>query len=71
MLFIETSIIFVTYSQTMIEYFTPIYSDEVAEFLDTLEEKARKKIIYNIDKAKLTLDPELIKNWILTFGSLA
>ncbi len=55
----------------MIEYFTPIYSDEVAEFLDTLEEKARKKIIYNIDKAKLTLDPELIKNWILTFGSLA
>ena len=45
----------------MIEYFTPIYSDEVVEFLDTLEEKARKKIIYNIDKAKLTLDPELLK----------
>jgi len=45
----------------MVEYFTPIYSDEVEEFLDTLEEKTRKKIIYNIDKAKMTLDPELFK----------
>ena len=45
----------------MVKYFTPIYSDEVEEFLDSLEEKARKKIIYNIDKAKMTLDPELFK----------
>lgn len=45
----------------MIEYFEPIYSDEVEEFLDSLEEKTRKKIIYNIDKSKLTLDPELFK----------
>ena len=45
----------------MIEYFKIIYSDEVEEFLDLLEDKARKKIIYNIDKAKLTLDPELFK----------
>jgi hypothetical protein len=45
----------------MVQYFTPIYSDEVEEFLDSLEEKARKKIIYNIDKAKMTLDPELFK----------
>lgn len=45
----------------MVEYFKPIYSDEVEEFLDSLEDKARKKIIYNIDKAKITLDPELFK----------
>jgi|SRR3989304_8086666 len=45
----------------MVEYFKIIYSDEVEEFLDSLEDKARKKIIYNIDKAKITLDPELFK----------
>ena len=45
----------------MTEYFKPIYSDEVEEFLDSIEDKARKKIIYNIDKAKITLNPELFK----------
>ena len=43
------------------EYFKIIYSDEVEEFLDSLADKARRKIIYNIDKAKLTQDPELLK----------
>ena len=45
----------------MVEYFKTIYSDEVEEFLDSLEVKARNKIVYNVDKAKLTLDPELFK----------
>lgn len=43
------------------QYWKNIYSDEVEEFLDSLEVKARKKIIYNVDKAKLTLYPELFK----------
>ena len=45
----------------MTEYFKTIYSDEVEEFLDSLEDKARRKIIYNVDKAKLIQDPELFK----------
>jgi len=45
----------------MIGYFKTIYSDEVEEFLDSLDDKARMKIIYNVDKAKLTQDPELFK----------
>ena len=45
----------------MVEYFKTIYSDEVEEFLDSLDDKARRKIIYNVDKAKLTHDPELFK----------
>jgi len=31
------------------------------EFLDEVEPDAAKKIIYNIDKASYTLDPELLK----------
>ena len=45
----------------MIEYFNTIYSDEVEEFLDSLDDKIRMKIIYNIDKARLTQDSELFK----------
>ena len=45
----------------MTEYFKTIYSDEVEKFLDSLDDKARRKIIYNIDKAKLTQDPGLFK----------
>lgn len=45
----------------MIEYFNVIYSDEIESFLEHLDEKARKKIIYNIDKARFTLDPRLFK----------
>ena len=45
----------------MTEYFKIIYSDEVEEFLDSLEDKAQRKIIYNVDKAKLIQDPELFK----------
>lgn len=45
----------------MVEYFKVIYSDEVEAFLDSLDNKVRMKIIYNIDKARLNLDPELFK----------
>lgn len=45
----------------MINYFNVIYSDEVEEFLGSLENKIRLKIIYNIDKARVNLDPELFK----------
>lgn len=45
----------------MVEYFNVIYSDEVEEFFDSLECKARMKIIYNIDKARFNRDPELFK----------
>ncbi|MFC2138752.1 type II toxin-antitoxin system RelE/ParE family toxin [Bacteroidota bacterium] len=45
----------------MIEYFRVIYSNEVDKFFDTLDDKSREKIIYNIDKAKFTLDPKLFK----------
>jgi phage-related protein len=34
---------------------------EVRDFLYTLEEKAKDKILYNIDKAKYANDPELFK----------
>jgi len=42
-------------------YFDVLYSPEVERFLDQLNDKARKKIVYNIDKAKFTLDPRLFK----------
>ena len=45
----------------MVEYFKILYSDEVEFFLDKLDDKARGKIIYNIDKARITLDPRLFK----------
>lgn len=45
----------------MMEYFKIIYSDEIEKFLDSLDDKERKKIIYNVDKAKLTKDPEFFK----------
>ena len=34
---------------------------EVWDFLDTLDEKLKDKILYNIDKAKYVNDPELFK----------
>jgi phage-related protein len=35
--------------------------EEVWEFLDTLDEKAKEKIFYNIDKSKYVNDSELFK----------
>lgn len=45
----------------MREYFEVLLSDEVEAFLDKIDEKARDKIIYNIDKAKYSLDPKFFK----------
>lgn len=45
----------------MIEKFKVIFLKEAREFLLTLDEKSRDKIIFNIDKAKLKNDKELFK----------
>lgn len=45
----------------MIERFKIEVLEEAAEFLDSLDEKARDKVIYNIHKARYTNDKELFK----------
>ena len=45
----------------MTEKFKVQFLEEAAEFLDSLNEKAREKIIYNIRKAQVTNDKELFK----------
>ena len=41
--------------------FRVIYSDEVLSFLKTLNGKARKKILFNINKSKYVIDETLFK----------
>ena len=45
----------------MEEKFEVQFLQEVFDFLDELEEKARDKILFNIDKAKITTDNEVFK----------
>ncbi|MFA5973485.1 MAG: type II toxin-antitoxin system RelE/ParE family toxin [Lentimicrobiaceae bacterium] len=45
----------------MTEKFQVQFLEEAAEFLDSLDEKARDKVIYNIQKARLSDDKELFK----------
>ena len=45
----------------MTEKFQVQFLEEAAEFLDSLEEKARDKIIYNIQKARFSNDNDLFK----------
>jgi len=45
----------------MKQKFNVILLGEVWELLDTIDEKSRNKILYNIDKAKYVNDPELFK----------
>jgi len=45
----------------MKQKFNVILLGEVWDFLDTLDEKSKEKILYNIDKAKFVNDPELFK----------
>jgi len=45
----------------MIERFEVIFLAEAIEFIESLEEKARKKIFYNIDKARFLNDPKLFE----------
>jgi hypothetical protein len=45
----------------MKQKFDIILLEEVWEFFDTLDEKVKGKIIYNIDKSKYVNNPELFK----------
>jgi len=45
----------------MIEKFQVQFLEEAAKFLDSLEEKARVKVYYNIKKAQVINDKELFK----------
>ena len=45
----------------MAEKFQVQFLEDAAEFLDNLEEKARDKVIYNIQKARLSNEKELFK----------
>lgn len=41
--------------------FEVIFLEEAIEFIENLDDKTRKKIFFNIDKAKLINDPRLFK----------
>ena len=45
----------------MIEYFVVVLSVEVKSFLNRIDENAKLKILYNLEKARFTLDPKLFK----------
>lgn len=45
----------------MIPKFDVIFLEQAIEFMENLDNKTRKKIFYNIDKAKLVNDPKLFK----------
>jgi len=45
----------------MLVRFNVIFLEEAIEFISKLELKARRKIFYNIDKAKLLNDPKLFE----------
>jgi phage-related protein len=45
----------------MTEKFQVQFLEEAVEFLKSLDEKAREKVIYNIQKARLSNDKELFK----------
>lgn len=41
----------------MIEHFNVVFLEEVEIFLASLNVKERNKIVFNIDKARIMLDP--------------
>lgn len=45
----------------MKEKFKVEFLPEAVEFMETLDQKSQQKIYYNIKKAQLTNDPELLK----------
>ncbi len=45
----------------MKQRFKVLLLEDVWEFLDTLEEKSKEKILYNIDKSRYANDSELFK----------
>ena len=46
--------------------FSVIYSEEVISFLNTLPEKARAKVMFNVAKARYNQDPKLFKKLVGT-----
>lgn len=46
--------------------FSVIYSEEVIGFLNTLPEKARAKVMFNVGKARYNQDPKLFKKLVGT-----
>jgi len=66
--YLETFISFV--KTICLQYFQTRFLDEAEKFLASLEIKAARKIIYNIDLAEHTNDPRLFKNYKMIFGSL-
>lgn len=49
----------------MKERFKVEFLEEVFDFLDALDEKARKKVLFNIDRAKVKTDNTLFKKLTL------
>ena len=45
----------------MLRYFETIFLEEADEFLEGLDRKSASKVIYNIDLAEQTNDPQLLK----------
>ena len=45
----------------MKEKFDVLFLDQAIDFIESLDSKSKKKIIYNIDKAKYVNDPKLFK----------
>jgi phage-related protein len=45
----------------MVKNFEVVFLEQALVFLESLDLKTRQKIYYNIDKAKLGLDPKLFK----------
>ncbi len=45
----------------MITRFKVVFMDEVLEFFDGLDDNAREKILFNIDKSRQGSDPRLFK----------
>jgi len=45
----------------MIEKFKVLFLNDAKKFLDSIDDKSREKILYNIRKAQFVNDPELFK----------
>jgi len=69
--FLETIIIFASPSKrSYMRYFETIFLKEAHDFIENQNQKARMKILYNIDRASQSPDATLFKNSMMTFGNL-
>jgi len=50
--------------------FNVVFLEPMMEFLGSLEEKSREKILYNIWKSRTVSDPELFKKLVVKYGNL-